>query len=73
MIKNLLLCMTLAVATASSFAQSAAAMTRAAPASGPDGAASAPARHPWARKLKNHKPGAAAVNPVASVDKKGGA
>ena len=42
MIKNLLLCMTLAMATASSFAQSAAAMTRVAPASGPDGAASAP-------------------------------
>ena len=73
MIKNLLLCMTLAMATASSFAQSAAAMTRVAPASGPDGAASAPVKHQWAKKLKNHKPGAAAVNPEASADKKGGA
>ena len=73
MIKNLLVCMALAAATASSFAQSAAAMTRVAPAAAPDGAASAPAKHKWIKKIKNHKPGAPAVNPEASPDKKGGA
>ena len=73
MIKNLLVCMTLAAGTVSCFAQSAAAMTRADAATAPNGAASAPVKHKWIKKIKNHKPGAPAVNPEASPDKKGGA
>jgi hypothetical protein len=40
-------------------------------ASAPAAAASAP-KHKWLKKLKNHRPASAAVNPETSPDKKGG-
>jgi hypothetical protein len=41
-------------------------------ASAPEASASAPGKHRWAKKLKNHKPGQPAVDPQSSPDKKGG-
>ena len=44
-----------------------------APAPAPAEAASAPTKHKLMKKLKNHKPGASAVDPERNPDKKGGA
>ena len=60
----------LSAAAAASFAQTPAPDKSATP---PAASASAPAKHKLLKKLKNHKPGAPAVNPEASPDKKGGA
>jgi hypothetical protein len=62
MIKAPLIAIVLSVAAVASFAQ----------ASAPADSASAPVKHKWIKKLKNHKPGAPATNPEASPDKKGG-
>ena len=71
MLKYLFICAALATAAASSFAQSTAATGDAA-ATPPEAAASKPAKHKWIKKLRSHKPGASAVNPETSPDKKGG-
>ena len=60
----------LSTAVAASFAQTAAPAKSA---TVPADSASAPVKHKLLKKLKNHKPGASAVNPEASPDKKGGA
>ena len=44
-----------------------------APASAPAATSSAPQKGKLFKKLKNHPPGAPAVNPEAQPDKKGGA
>lgn len=72
MIKNFVLCIALAAASALASAQSAAAMMRVAPASAPADSASAPVSHKWAKMVKGHKPAASAVDPERSPDKKGG-
>ena len=60
----------LAAAGAAAFAQTTAP---AKPATAQADGASAPAKHKLLKKLKNHKPGASAVDPEDSPDKKGGA
>ena len=60
----------LSAAAAASFAQSAAPDKSA---TAQANSASAPAKHKLIKKLKNHKPGASAVDPQDSPDKKGGA
>ena len=57
-----LLAVVLSVTSVASFAQ----------ASAPADAASAPVKHKLLKKLKNHKPGAPAIDPERSPDKKGG-
>jgi hypothetical protein len=66
MIKAPLIAILLSVIALDSFAQAAAQ------ASAPAEAASAPTKHKLLKKLKNHKPGAPAVDPERSPDKKGG-
>ncbi len=51
---------------------SVSAVTSFAQASAPADSASAPVKHRFLKKLKNHKPATPATNPEASVDKKGG-
>ncbi len=60
----------LCAVAAASFAQTA---TPAKPATAQADSASAPVKHKLLKKLKNHKPGASAVDPEDSPDKKGGA
>jgi hypothetical protein len=60
----------LSASAAASFAQTA---DPAKSATAPSNAASAPAKHKMLKKIKNHKPGASAVDPEDSPDKKGGA
>ena len=67
MTKFPLIAVLLSATAFSAFAQTAAAPVSPAP------AASAPTKHKLLKKLKNHKPGASAVNPETSPDKKGGA
>ena len=67
MIKAPLIAIVLSVIGADAFAQAAP------PAPAPAEAASAPTKHKLMRKLKNHKPGASAVDPERTPDKKGGA
>jgi hypothetical protein len=70
MTKIHLIALLLSATSAASFAQTAAP-AQAAPA--PANSASAPVKHKLLKKLKNHKPGASAVDPEAQIDKKGGA
>ena len=67
MIKLFLTAIGLAFAAATSFAQSAAAVSPP-----PAQAASAPQKHKLLQKLKNHKPGQPASNPEATPFKSGG-
>ncbi len=66
MIKAALIATLLSIIAVGSFAQAVPQ------ASAPGEAASAPAKHKLLKKLKNHKPGAPAVDPERSPDKKGG-
>jgi hypothetical protein len=71
MIKRLILCISLAAATGSAMAQSAAAMTRVVPPAAPDGSASATgARHVWFKGSKSLEPGKAASDSAGCSDKK---
>ena len=67
MIKAPLIAILLSVIGVDAFAQAAP------PAPAPAEAASAPTKHKLMKKLKNHKPGASAVDPERNPDKKGGA
>jgi hypothetical protein len=70
MTKIHLIAVLLSATATTSFAQTAApAKTGTAQAN----SASAPAKHKLIKKLKSHKPGASAVDPEDSPDKKGGA
>lgn len=69
MIKAPLIAILLSVIGVDAFAQAAPP----APAPAPAEAASAPTKHKLMKKLKNHKPGASAVDPERNPDKKGGA
>ena len=69
MIKAPLIAILLSVIGVDAFAQAAPP----APAPAPAEAASAPTKHKLMKKLKNHKPGASAVDPERTPDKKGGA
>ncbi len=74
MIKSSLTAVTLALAAATSFAQSATAvsMPPQGASSSPAHAASAAKTHKLLQKLKNHKPGQPASNPETSPFKSGG-
>ena len=63
MTKTPLIAIVLSVVAGACFAQ----------ASAPADAASSPAKHRFVKKLRNHKPGAPAVDPERTPDKKGGA
>ena len=69
MIKAPLIAILLSVIGVDAFAQAAPP----APAPAPAEAASAPTKHKLMKKLKNHKPGASAMDPERNPDKKGGA
>jgi hypothetical protein len=70
MTKTSFIAVLLSATAAVSFAQTP---TPAKSADAPANSASAPEKHKLLKKLKNHKPGASAVDPEAQLDKKGGA